>query len=101
MNTVVERSIYARALDAHAEGAEVFIIGTKRYSDDFFRALRPGTLVQRFGVGYNAIPLDLCRNGGIRVGYTPGVLERVVAEGLVGADNRCGAARQSDRSHRS
>ncbi len=109
MNVVVERSIYARAhavfddaarqeglvfvqidpldearaLDAHAEGAEVFIFGTKRYSDEFFQALRPGTLVQRFGVGYNAIPLDLCRSGGIRVGYTPGVLERAVAEHTV------------------
>lgn len=106
MKVVVERSIYkraqsvfedaaredglvfvqidpldeVRALEAHALGASIFIIGTKRYSDDFFRTLRPGTLVQRFGVGYNSIPIELCRETGIRVGYTPGVLEKAVAE---------------------
>lgn len=106
MNVVIERSIFERArtvfedaageegfvfvqidpldekraLEAHSHGADVFIIGTKRYSDDFFRALRPGTLVQRFGVGYNAIPIEVCRDARIRVGYTPGVLERAVAE---------------------
>lgn len=106
MNIVIERTIYeragtlfddaareegfsfllidpldeARALEAHAQGADVFIIGTKRYSDDFYRALRRGTLVQRFGVGYNSVPVALCREAGIRVGYTPGVLEKAVAE---------------------
>ncbi|MGE4490764.1 MAG: NAD(P)-dependent oxidoreductase [Kiritimatiellales bacterium] len=69
-----------QALAFHQEGAEAFIIGTKKYSKEFFSALRPGTLVQRFGVGYTSVPVDLCKERGIRVGYTPGVLEAAVAE---------------------
>jgi D-3-phosphoglycerate dehydrogenase len=38
------------------------------------------TLIQRFGVGYTSVPVDLCQERGLRVGYTPGVLEAAVAE---------------------
>jgi phosphoglycerate dehydrogenase-like enzyme len=69
-----------KALAFHKEGAEAFVIGTKKYSKEFYSALRPGTLVQRFGVGYTSVPVDLCKERGIRVGYTPGVLEAAVAE---------------------
>lgn len=69
-----------KALAFHAEGATAFVIGTKKYSKEFYNALRPGTLVQRFGVGYTSVPVDLCKERGIRVGYTPGVLEAAVAE---------------------
>lgn len=69
-----------KALAFHREGADAFIIGTKKYSDDFYNALKPGTLIQRFGVGYTSVPVDLCKQRGIRVGYTPGVLEAAVAE---------------------
>lgn len=68
------------ALAFHEEGATAFIIGTKRYSSDFYNALKPGALIQRFGVGYTSVPVDLCRERGIQVGYTPGVLEAAVAE---------------------
>ena len=69
-----------KALAFHKEGAEAFVIGTKKYSKEFFAALRPGSLIQRFGVGYTSVPVDLCKERGIRVGYTPGVLEAAVAE---------------------
>jgi D-3-phosphoglycerate dehydrogenase len=69
-----------KALAFHKEGAAAFVIGTKKYSKEFFAALRPGTLIQRFGVGYTSVPVDLCKERGLRVGYTPGVLEAAVAE---------------------
>jgi phosphoglycerate dehydrogenase-like enzyme len=107
MNIVLEKTIYLRApelFDAAAEehgfclhfiqpleeekalsfhqekGADIFIIGTKKYSTEFYNALRPGTLIQRFGVGYTSVPIDLCKERDIHVGYTPGVLETAVAE---------------------
>lgn len=71
----------AKALTFHKEqGADAFIIGTKKYSAEFYNALRPGTLIQRFGVGYTSVPVELCRERGLRIGYTPGVLETAVAE---------------------
>lgn len=70
----------AKALAFHEEGADAFVIGTKKYSPEFYRVLRPGSLVQRFGVGYTSVPVDLCKERGIRVGYTPGVLDTAVAE---------------------
>lgn len=70
----------ARALALHDDWARVFIIGTKRYPDAFYGNLRSGTLVQRFGVGADSVPISLCRDRGVYVGYTPGVLEPAVAE---------------------
>jgi len=69
-----------KALAFHEEGAGTFVIGTKKYSAEFYNSLRPGSLVQRFGVGYSSVPVDLCKDRGIRVGYTPGVLDAAVAE---------------------
>ncbi|MCF7847281.1 MAG: hypothetical protein K9M45_00415 [Kiritimatiellales bacterium] len=107
MNIVIEQTIYSRApelfnaaakkngfnwcfihpleeekaLTFHREQkADIFIIGTKKYSAEFYGALRPGTLIQRFGVGYASVPVALCKEHGLRVGYTPGVLETAVAE---------------------
>ena len=69
-----------KALAFHKEGAAAFIIGTKKYSAEFYNALRSGSLIQRFGVGYTSVPVDLCQKRGMHVGYTPGVLEAAVAE---------------------
>ena len=106
MNIVLEKTIYSRApglfdaaaeqhglnwnliqpleeekaLAFHEEGADVFIIGTKKYSKEFYETLRSGSLIQRFGVGYASVPVELCKERGIRIGYTPGVLETAVAE---------------------
>lgn len=71
----------ALALNLQREsGATAIVTGTGSYSRDFYAALSPGTLVQRFGVGYEAVPIDLCRDAGLFVGYTPGVLDAAVAE---------------------
>lgn len=89
----------AAALAAHRDrGADVFIIGTKRYSDVFFSALRPGSLIQRYGVGVDSVPADLCRRGGLRIGYTPGTLETSVAEHAIGL--MCALARSICRHDR-
>ncbi|MFA5687786.1 MAG: NAD(P)-dependent oxidoreductase [Kiritimatiellales bacterium] len=106
MNVVLEETIYSRApelfdsatekyrliwnlikpleekkaLNFYNAGAKAFIIGTKKYSPEFYSSLRAGTLMQRFGVGYTSVPVDLCKERGILVGYTPGVLETAVAE---------------------
>ena len=107
MNIVIEKTIYSRApalFDAAAEkhgfkwlmiqpleeekalqfhneqNAAAFIIGTKKYSPEFFKSLRTGTLIQRFGVGYTSVPIELCKELNLPVGYTPGVLETAVAE---------------------
>ncbi len=69
-----------KALAFHEKGAEAFVIGTKKYSTKFYNALRPGSLIQRFGVGCTSVPVELCKERGIRVGYTPGVLDTAVAE---------------------
>ena len=69
-----------KALAFHEEGADVFIIGTQKYSKEFYETLRSGSLIQRFGVGYTSVPVELCKERGIRIGYTPGVLETAVAE---------------------
>lgn len=61
-------------------GSNCFVIGAEAYSEDFYRSLRPGSLVIRYGVGYNAVPIEICRKRGIRVAYTPGTLTYSVAE---------------------
>lgn len=61
-------------------GARALVLGTNRYPDAFYESLERGTLIQRYGVGYDSIPLDLCRRLGHVVGYTPGALDGAVAE---------------------
>lgn len=78
---LIEPMDEAQALRFHREkGAGSFVLSAGRYSPEFYEALRPGTLVQRFGVGYDAVPVEICRQRGIVVGYTPGVLDASVAE---------------------
>ena len=56
------------------------IIGPEKYSDSFYNSLNPGSLIIRFGVGYDNIPIEICKAMGIYVAYTPGTLNRSVAE---------------------
>ena len=67
-------------LKLHKEGTNCFIIGAEAYSREFYNSLREGSAVIRYGVGYNAVPLDICKNRKIKVGYTPGTLTDSVAE---------------------
>jgi phosphoglycerate dehydrogenase-like enzyme len=65
-------------------GARCFVIGADRYSDSFYSSIHEGSLVVRFGVGYDSVPLDLCKQRGILVAYTPGTLDHSVAEHTMG-----------------
>lgn len=67
-------------LSFHNEGANCFVIGAENYSRSFYESIKPGSAVIRYGVGYNAIPIDICIKRDIAVGYTPGTLTDSVAE---------------------
>lgn len=69
-----------RMLQYHSEGANCFVIGAEAYSRSFYESLRSGAAVIRYGVGYNAVPVDLCSKRGIKVAYTPDTLTDSVAE---------------------
>lgn len=72
---------WRRMLEFHdAEGIGAFIISHERFPDEFYRRLRKGSLLVRFGVGYDAVPVELCREFGILVANTPGTLDQSVAE---------------------
>lgn len=79
-------------------GANVFIIGAERYSDAFYTSINAASLIIRFGVGYNAVPVALCRERGIRVAYTPGTLDASVAEHTIALMLAC--ARHVAKKHR-
>lgn len=67
-------------LELHNEGINCFVIGAEAYSREFYNSLREGSAVIRYGVGYNAVPIDICKSRNIKVGYTPGTLTDSVAE---------------------
>lgn len=70
----------AGMLAYHYAGSNCFVIGAEVYSENFYRSIRPGSLVIRYGVGYNAVPIEICKKRGIYVAYTPGTLTDSVAE---------------------
>ena len=67
-------------IEFHKQGANCFVIGAENYSRSFYESIRPGSAVIRYGVGYNAVPIDICKERNISVGYTPGTLTDSVAE---------------------
>ncbi|MDA0197080.1 MAG: NAD(P)-dependent oxidoreductase [Bacteroidetes bacterium] len=67
-------------LELHKEGTNCFVIGAEAYSQEFYNSLQEGSAVIRYGVGYNAIPVDICKIRKIKVAYTPGTLTDSVAE---------------------
>lgn len=67
-------------LEYHAKGTNCFVIGAEAYSRFFYESLHPGSAVIRYGVGYNAVPIDICKERNIAVGFTPGTLTDSVAE---------------------
>ena len=64
----------------HKQGALCFVIGAERYSAGFYQTISEGSAIIRYGVGYNAVPVDICLRRNIKVGYTPGTLTDSVAE---------------------
>jgi D-3-phosphoglycerate dehydrogenase len=67
-------------LKAHSEGVNCFVIGAEAYSHNFYNSLQEGSAVIRYGVGYNAVPIDICKQRKIKIAYTPGTLTDSVAE---------------------
>ncbi len=63
-----------------AKGVNAFIISHEVFPESFYRALNPGTLLVRLGVGYDSVPIELCRERGILVANTPNTLNQSVAE---------------------
>lgn len=70
----------AGMLKQHIKGTKCFVIGAEVYSSEFYSSIQEGSSVIRYGVGYNAVPIDICKKRGIKVGYTPGTLTQSVAE---------------------
>ena len=67
-------------LKQHFKGTKCFVLGAEVYSSEFYNSIQEGSSVIRYGVGYNAVPIDICKNRNIKVGYTPGTLTDSVAE---------------------
>jgi phosphoglycerate dehydrogenase-like enzyme len=65
-------------------GAKCFILGADSYPESFFNQMRENSLIARFGVGYDAIPLAICQQRKLFVSFTPGTLDDSVAELAVG-----------------
>jgi len=61
-------------LKHHQESAGCFVIGVEAYSAGFYSSLKENSAVIRYGVGYNAVPLEICREKKIKVAYTPGTV---------------------------
>ena len=89
-------------LKEHTSGINCFVIGAERYSHNFYNSLRKGTAVIRYGVGYNAVPIDICIQNKIKVAFTPGTLTDSVAEHtfalLLGVARRIPELHQSTKS---
>lgn len=63
-----------------SKGVNAFIISHEVFPEAFYRALKPGTLLVRLGVGYDSVPIELCKERGILVANTPNTLDQSVAE---------------------
>ena len=61
-------------------GARHAIVGPRPYRDRLYRALGRGSVLARFGVGYDGIDLVRATAAGILCTNTPGAMDRSVAE---------------------
>ena len=82
---IFERTQSGEMLSCQKEtGARCFILGADSYPESFFNQIQKKSLIARFGVGYDAIPLDICKEREIFVSFTPGTLDDSVAELAIG-----------------
>jgi len=61
-------------------GARHVIVGDVHYRDALYEALGPGSVISRYGVGYDGLDLEKATARGILCTNTPGQLEISVAE---------------------
>ena len=73
----------ARQIEEHK--AKIVVLGVEKYSKILYSAVskngKPGLII-RYGVGYDGIALELCRQNGIFLANTPNVLDQSVAENV-------------------
>ena len=67
-----------------ASGARHAVIGTVKYVDELYRALPPGGVIARFGVGHDGVDKKLAARHHLLCVNTPGALDRSVAEFGIG-----------------
>jgi len=70
---------------AAVAGADVAVVQFAPFGPDAARAVRPGSTVIRYGVGYNNIDLPSARAAGLRLGYVPDYCTDEVADHTVAA----------------
>ncbi|MFO0514557.1 MAG: C-terminal binding protein [Rhodobacterales bacterium] len=70
---------------AAVAGADVAVVQFAPFGPDAARAVRPGSTVIRYGVGYNNIDLPPARAAGLRLGYVPDYCTDEVADHTVAA----------------
>jgi len=70
---------------AAVAGADVAVVQFAPFGPDAARAVRPGSTVIRYGVGYNNIDLPPARAAGLRLGYVPDYCTNEVADHTVAA----------------
>lgn len=63
-----------------ATGARHAIVGPRPYRDQLYRALGRGSVLARFGVGYDGLDLARATAAGILCTNTPGAMDQSVAE---------------------
>ena len=63
-----------------ATGSRHVIVGPRPYRDELYTVLGRGSVLARFGVGYDGIDLQKATRAGILCTNTPGVLDQSVAE---------------------
>ena len=63
-----------------ASGARYLVVGHLPYRGPLYDALAPGSVIARFGVGYDSLDLPRAAARGIVCTNTPGVLDQSVAE---------------------
>lgn len=71
---------YALAESVSRHQARNVIVGVERYGGALYDALPAGSVIARFGVGYDGLDLARATRAGILCCNTPGVLDRSVAE---------------------
>ncbi|BBM89036.1 hypothetical protein COTS27_00724 [Spirochaetota bacterium] len=78
-------SVEETILDVHhCHNARVIVLNTKPVSEPFLKKLQKGTLLIRYGVGYDNIPLDLCQKLGLLTAYTPDSITQATTEFTIG-----------------
>ncbi len=85
--------------DLARDTADILVVsGGSKITADYISHMKSLKLIADFGVGYDGIDLDACRERGIMVSHTPGVMKDDVADLAVGLLIAC--VRRLSDAHR-